>query len=970
IYSGPAWSNNVKIVADVDCRETHDDKDAYISIFYRYMDSANYYEARLVQGGDNNLIPYIYKTVSGVTTEGNLGNTDRHKTGTTLDNLTTVTVQVTTNNKHTVWVGNTWVVNNWTDASVPGPGTLGFSTMDASARVESVTVMTNNVVEYQEFFTGATATNWTTGGNGWVINQAADTYERVGRIGGLQIQVGTLPKLDPNNVFALDVAADITDITSLDYATANVIIHMAEERYLAIAHRDGAGSVRLDDVSVSGWRAFTNSYGTTAADSWIGGDTRVTTDRSSSSPHGLEMRASRAIDIPGESQFLRTPEITSAGSFAMRYYIPSGSPDVTLITSYSDDLNRTDFHAFSTNVLTAKGVWRTWPLPVNMDLSPRKLHLRVTHASPDPAARFYIDEVYVSDYHVENTNAWITYNGLLTANTDELTDNSDDLTYTGGNGRSGFLNYSTTDDVNGVVPLDEDDPYIRSPYMPLGIGEISFWYQRWPVASSAGQSVPLTIEISPDATEHSWQLLLSTNLTSTRWERMVLPYYNSSNHFVRVSNVLDPTPPDRLGIDRLMIKAPLATDLTITNISITPPIPLNTDSVRVRAELTDYILSPTVTQVRAYYHVGTAPWGTWSENEYLTLNLDMGASDTNANPPVYVYESSAGIPAQAIDETVQYRVKAEYSGALLPNKTSPKIHTAPGPNPTWYEPVNYNQSLGGPDAQNPYYVVFSCPTGAVWINEVNIHTNTWPWGAAEYIEVCGRAAADMRDWRLNIVNVDYSIHSTYLIVSNTVFADEEGGFGFWLLGDAGLPADQFFTNAPDPTYSMNLPSQGGIQLVRSFGGVQHAVSYGTVLGYSAAESMTGYEFIGQDLYYSASPITLLGSGSNYSQFAWVTTGGAFTPGAANSDQTLLGNPVPPVFELLIEELELGTDIVLWATLTNGTTPYVMYSTNLLDTNAWDDVTNESWDVSNGSFRIWFPVMTNSPAYFYRVTVTN
>ncbi|MDP7024011.1 MAG: hypothetical protein QGH42_07200, partial [Kiritimatiellia bacterium] len=842
--------------------------------------------------------------------------------------------------------------------------------------VSSVTVATNSVTEYQEFFTNATATGWSTGGNGWSINEADNTYERVGRFGdGLQLQIGSTPIAFPNDYSQLSVGANITNITSLDYVTTNVIIHVPEESHMALFHRNGLGTLRLDDISVTGWRAFTNVYGPTGtawtvANTWIGGDSRVTTDMSSSTPHGLELRASRAIDPTGGSQFLRTPELDTLGIVAMRYRIPAGHPDATIVVEYSNDLDRDSFQALATNTLVATNSWQTWSLPINKNEDPRKLHLRVRHASPESDARFYIDNFEVTPYFEGDTNGWVTYNGLLSQSTEALTDDGENLVYSGGDSRSGFLNYSTTNDVAGL-PLTNGNPYVRSPYLPLGVGEISLWHRIWPVSATAEDSATLLFEMSPDATDESWQTILSTNLTNTKWQRLVIPFYDASNHFVRVSNVITPTPPDRIGMDRLTIKAPLATDLLVTNVTITPAVPLNTDEVTVRAELTEYLLSPTVTQVRAYYHVGTNQWGTWPENpsQYVTLEYDESTSDPGGNPPVYAYESTTDIPAQAIDATVQYRVKAEFDGPLNTDKTSPKVHAKPGPNPAWYEPVNYNQSLGSSGEKNPYYIVFSCPTGAVWINEVNLQTN-WPWGAAEYIEVAGRENVDIANWRLNIINVNYTTHSTYLITSNTVFSNESGGFGFWVLGDEGIPADQFFTNAPDPTYSMNLPEQGGIQLVRSFGGVQHAVSYGTSFGYSAAQGMTNYVYIGQDSYLTDSSIALTGSDSNYTQFAWGTTGNGFTPGQVNSGQTLLGNPVPEVFELIIENLEWGSHIVLWTTHSNSLTPYVMYSTNLLDTNAWDHVTNESWEVSNDSFRISFPALTNAPTHFYRVTVTN
>jgi hypothetical protein len=976
LHSGNVYSNDFTIQAEIDCRATHDDKDAYVSIIYRRVSSTNYYEARLEQDGESNLIARIYKTVDGVTTIAETGT----ESGMTLDDMdpSFFKVKISSTDNHTVWIGASKLIDNKSVTGISGAGEFGFSAKDASLRIRSATVLTNSAIAYQEYFTNATATGWSTGGNGWNINETYDTYERVGRfVDGLQLQIGSTPIAFPNDYSQLSLGANITNITSLDYVTTNVIIHVPEESHMAIFHRNGLGTLRLDDVSVTGWRAFTNTYGPTGitwtvANTWIGGDSRVTTDMSSSTPHSLELRASRAINPTGGSQFIRTPELDTLGTAAMRYFIPDGHPDATIVLEYSTQSNRDNFQVLATNTLVATNAWKTWSLPINKNEG-LKLHLRVRHASTNSDARVYIDNFEVSPYFEGDTNGWVTYNALLSQTTEPLTDDGENLVYSGGDARSGFLNYSTTNDVAGL-PLTNGNPYVRSPYLPLGIGEISLWHRRWAVTNSVGEGVTLLIEMSPDATDESWQTILSTNLTNTKWQRLAIPYYDASNHYVRVSNVITPTPPDRIGMDRLTIKAPLATDLTVTNVTITPSVPLYTNAVTVHAELTDYLLSPTVTQVRAYYHLGTNQWGTWAEDQYVTLEYDEPASDPDGNPPVYAYKSTTDIPAQGIDTTVQYRVKVEFGGTLNVDKTSPKIHAQPGPNPAWYEPVNYNQSLGSSVEQNPYYIVFSCPTGAVWINEINVQDIDH--GYREFIELCGPAGVSIQNWRIRLATApNNENYGSYLIVSNTTFASETDGKGFWVLGDDHVDVlpDQIFTNSPVAQgYNMPFP-QGGVQLYRSMGALVHGVSYatyGVTTGAEALETNYGYDYAGQDTYFnSTNSLSLTNTASGYYGFHWTDANGP-TPGSVNTDQQFTQNGVPEEFVLVIEDLEWGSNIVLWTTYSNSLTPYVMYSTNLLDTNAWNHVTNESWEVSNDSFRIWFPLLTNAPAHFYRVTTTN
>ena len=101
----------------------------------------------------------------------------------------------------------------------------------------------------------------------------------MGHLGGpLELHIGTIEKghPSPDSTIALNVATIIDGITSLDYVSTTVDVHVTKDDIGAVWHVGGTGHLLLDNVGVTGWRAFTNAYGTTDATSWIAGDTRVT----------------------------------------------------------------------------------------------------------------------------------------------------------------------------------------------------------------------------------------------------------------------------------------------------------------------------------------------------------------------------------------------------------------------------------------------------------------------------------------------------------------------------------------------------------------------------------------------------------------------------------------------------------------------------------------------------------------------
>ena len=173
----------------------------------------------------------------------------------------------------------------------------------------------------------------------------------------------------------------------------------------------------------------------------------------------------------------------------------------------------------------------------------------------------------------------------------------------------------------------------------------------------------------------------------------------------------------------------------------------------------------------------------------------------------------------------------------------------------------------------------------------------------EYLELCGRAGADIGNWTLQLAfgaeadiaaNGGQPIYASYAIPSNTVFANQTNGFGFYVFGDSeladlGFPIDQILaTLVPTniSTYGKLYGPAGKdhfhdgvgvIRLLDQFSNVVYSHSYnGEVSGSDPIAPV-------QDTGDETNSIGLFGNGTSYGFFEWGT--GNVTIGNANDGQT-------------------------------------------------------------------------------------
>jgi len=782
------------------------------------------------------------------------------------------------------------------------------SSTGAAARVENIyiTEAWSESTPDEAFTTGAT--NWIAPRGGWQWNAGGQNYGRKGYLGpliGFEMQSRTTNT--PFSEYEWTTHAAYA-VSNLSYVSTYVPINFWESRFTRVKHTSGLSSLVIDDLGSSSWRdtPWTNISGWSGQEVWIA----QATNAAGVTNWFVELWRGRADT--NRSQFIMTPYLTSGvDTISFDYKVQNGPARVEV--RRSSDVDTNNFTSVITNVSLATTSGGTQHVPIK---STDSMFIRIVHTNgPNTNTILTVDNVRIKDYKPRDAYTWYAYNALITYTNDVREFEPDyspeeDV-------RTCYLNNSPTADTPPTEPgLYDYEPFVQSAYLANGIGEISLWYRRWTAGSGSGE-IYLRGSTNSEAPTSAWTDLGSiAPIQNAQYVYFRTNVWQPNLRYLRIYATTNPAV-DRVCLDNVLVTEALRSDFVITNVAVVPEVPLHTNDVRVRAKLMHFVNFPSNFQVRAYYQVGTNQWGNWPTNKYLVL-LDGDADN--------VYESSGVITNLPIDTVVQYYVAALWDGMLTPKAwTNAKTHRA-FINPSWYEPVDLNK---GQAYTNPYYFVFSCSTGVVWFNEVNIKD----WSAivsTQYIELAGAAGADISSWLVQVVDGTETLKATYTAPTPTVFANETNGFGFWVLGTNSLPAaDMYLTNTLDQTDGL------GLRLVRSMGAHEEKISVGQ---WDACLTLRGrgYEWAGYDAggpssRYQALIRTNTQPGVLRYDFAWnVSTNGQWSPGFANPGQLLGGVAASLEIAIINFWLANGSNwIVFTASPGPVVSPTPWYRTNLM-----------------------------------------
>ncbi len=711
-------------------------------------------------------------------------------------------------------------------------------------------------------------------------------------------------------------------------------------------------NMHIAELSVSDWYAVD-----TANDGWIGHQVWMET------PVGTNdvvcrMETSRTLD----EQYLQSPVLTGGVDTVSFDYLGSTNAPASfqLYVSYTNPATWTN-----PPVVTVTGVTFTNTAYSNFTYSLNSsqpfITLRIKNTTPAPGflrlnnvnATGYatVDDWFLNNASVKYMSSSNYpfprefYKGALYLNTNRL---------------------ASAEIGTGLqAPLTNAPPLLRTPRLDTGVGDVSFWYRNWALTPPI---MPGRIVIQKSTTggtlDAEWISVTGgtlTNIVNTNdYIYFACPLYDTDARYVRILSDDTNLPViGRVCLDDVIVAAPLASSLTLTGLVVTPHIPLCTNTVRVSVDVSRlFLLSTTNVSLRALYGTATNYAELASAYEFELPMVCVSTNDGTAGK-WYRYETTSSIPSYITDKYVKYYVSAAFTGRHS-EVTSPKVQKQFGRVPTWYYPVmDYTNNQA-------YYVVYSCPTGSVWINEVNAQGYFTSRTNEEFVEVCGIAGADISRWTLDNIKNDMQTQAVYQVPSGTVLgASNAGDYGFWVIGGTSV-----VTRSATLTKKLFYPA--GVRLRRSMGAIEHAVAWADDPGGVNQLTASGFVYIGSDPTFEYAAMSAVGEGTTANAFTTWMSEVDLTPGTTNLNQILLSFGPGPTNQptIYIYSLWLNTNIWVECTRTNNWYPTPWHTTNLLDTNSWALVPSVTRSQNSSNYVLNFAIPTNAVPHFYKVGVTN
>lgn len=968
IYTG-LTNSNVMISADIQITGLPANSSldsvgyAYKSVIANYIDANNYYEGRVVQMNATQKRYEIWEKSGGSL---NLRNNTALENGSiTAYETINLTIHPTTGGKKRLRLhSGTQEKTNWEDTSPLTTSTqIGVNGMDATLQLNSVNVYaissdaysTTNLV-YEQDFSTTPFTGWSDGGGVWT-STTNGTYRRPGYVG---VALGMTVETSTDQV-SWTTVTNFTGKTHTEYRRYEALPHMATSVYARVRHTDGTGHLIIDNIRSEGWRGKTISQ-----DNWLATNAWVTADTNNA--HVLELRGSRTL--AGELLYIQSPSVSGGVAVvAFDYKSITGNTNAlvfaleyTRTNAVSSWLSLVAFtNAASTN-------WNAYSYSVERSLRPAIHRIRVRNDATAQEAGILLKNITITEPVVIDDYTWWGYNVLVTSTrpTGIFTNASSPwLAPVSGNVKGAYLNNSTTNGTGGIA-YSSYYPSVQSAYLPEGIGEIRFLYRAWDTNASAIQIVAATNRLLPDA---QWDLIDTVTVTNTTFAEYRGYVFDRDNRYVKLRVNTGIGTPGRVAIENLLVTSPFAANLRMRNLSLIPEIPTINDDVYVRVEVYDLFYNPSNIVMQLYFEQGTNNWG-----EYLNpVIYNMALVDTGEDS--LIYQTLTPITKRSeIDTVIQYQTVASFEG-FFAEQSSPRTYST-FENPDHYWPVDLN--LNQPK-QTPYYYSLSCLPGQVWINEFNIlDASTYGMEpAGQFVELVGKGNVNIHNWRLESINTDFSTNASYSITNIMVIGTATDAYGFYVLGQADITGrDHALTNA--------LPISGGLQLVRSMGAFEQQVSYDSIWGDTFGADMVipgtnKFLYAELDDSFDDGALTMIGTGSNRTDVVWnFDAMRATTIGTTNNGQTL----VPwPDFDGGGEGGYSGTAIITNAwrsggrvymgvtTESEGLNLTPRYTTNLTGTITWSAAASPTVVRAGTNYTVSCTEITNAPAVFYRVYVT-
>ena len=410
------------------------------------------------------------------------------------------------------------------------------------------------------------------------------------------------------------------------------------------------GVLAVDDLACDDWRGVTvydEDYTYTAApernqtDSFVATYSAIASDPRDRFGRVYELNRSRAN--PRKTQGIDTPLlIRGVGDILFSYRVEDdpdkGHPvDVAVQVVNETGTRATDL--FTTNLTV--GAAGTLYVPCLSNITGR---LRIVARTPETASEgelgtVYVDNIRATDYPVTGDTSWEVYNALVSSFPDRRAIKFDGTSEAASAYRSTVLNDGIRKDTLQEHTFDEHVPFVQTPSIETGVGEVSFWYRASPDNGNNPAKITLLVADTSKRPDGEWRELRAEDLSwddkaypdnpqadpnwqaqaaqlealkhidNSRWTYFNVEFYQKDFRVLRiVSGDWDTTPehllePNRVMLDNVLITEPVRTSIDVGSIEFLPSIPISTKPTGAKVRLVNPRMGPENIQVFLDWYV-------------------------------------------------------------------------------------------------------------------------------------------------------------------------------------------------------------------------------------------------------------------------------------------------------------------------------------------------------------------------------
>ena len=386
---------------------------------------------------------------------------------------------------------------------------------------------------------------------------------------------------------------------------------------------------------------------------------------------GRRYQLNRARANPERVQAITTPELVhGVGDILFNYEVEGYPVKVRVQVGDWTGSEWSDLPG-GTNVL-AKGSSGSMYVPCLTNISGR---LRIVAETPADAPEgalgtLYVDNIRATDYPNTGDTSWEVYNALVSTFPKDVAQEKNPplderelrrLKFDGWAGaaasyRSAVLNDGSQKQTAADHDFNEHVPFVQTPSIETGVGEVSFWYRASPDNTGPAK---LLLQVAKVGTTPDWEWTTMTadnlgwddqtydspeedpefvlqretlrgldEITNDEWRYFSVEFYEEDFRLLRIVGATNDD--NRVMLDNVLITEPVRPSVDVGAIEFTPDIPLCTGGTDAKVTLVNPRKNPEDIHVYLDWYVQKTPIVELaSSNEWVVVI-------TNAHDNVYV----------------------------------------------------------------------------------------------------------------------------------------------------------------------------------------------------------------------------------------------------------------------------------------------------------------------------------------------